>query len=54
VIPEVVVPKGGASGVVLSQGSTSGGWSLYVRNDRLAYCYNLPGVREFCVASDQP
>jgi arylsulfatase A-like enzyme len=34
------IPPDGAEGVLLCQGSSSGGWSLYVRDSRLCYAHN--------------
>jgi arylsulfatase len=46
VAADVVVPDGGASGVVIAQGGAFGGWSLYLREDGTpAYCYNLMGLQ---------
>jgi arylsulfatase len=46
VAADVVVPDGGATGVVISQGGAFGGWSLYLRADGTpAYCYNLLGLK---------
>jgi arylsulfatase len=47
VTAEVVVPEGGASGVIMSQGGAYGGWSLYAHEGKLAYCYNLFGLQRF-------
>jgi arylsulfatase len=44
---EVVVPDSGAQGVILTQGSAFGGWCLYAREGRLAYCYNFGGLRRY-------
>lgn len=41
-----------SSGVIIAQGGSIGGWSLYVKDDRLRYCYNLFGIRRFYVASE--
>jgi arylsulfatase A-like enzyme len=41
VTAEVVVPEGGASGVIVAQGGAFGGWRLYVHEGKPAYCYNL-------------
>ena len=49
---EIVVPEGGAEGVIIAQGGSIGGWSLYVKEGRLRYCYNLLGVQRFYVGSD--
>jgi arylsulfatase A-like enzyme len=52
---QVVVPDGGAEGVMISQGGAFGGWSLYATaNGRPAYCYNLFGVQRFKVYGEQP
>jgi arylsulfatase len=53
VTAEVVVPDGGAEGVLLAQGGVGGGWSLYVKDGRPRYCYNLLGVQRFYVGSDR-
>jgi arylsulfatase A-like enzyme len=51
---QVVVPDGGAEGVMISQGGAFGGWSLYAKEGRPAYCYNLFGVQRFKVYGEQP
>jgi arylsulfatase A-like enzyme len=52
---QVVVPDGGAEGVMISQGGAFGGWSLYATDGgRPAYCYNLFGLQRFKVYGDQP
>jgi arylsulfatase len=55
VTAEVVVPDGGAQGVIVAQGGAFGGWSLYATDDgRPVYCYNLFGLQQFKVQGDQP
>jgi arylsulfatase len=54
VTAELVVPDGGAEGVVIAQGGLFGGWSLYLHEGRPTYCYNLLGVRRFKVVGDEP
>jgi arylsulfatase A-like enzyme len=44
VTAEVVVPDGGATGVIMAQGGAYGGWSLYAHEGKPAYCYNLFGL----------
>ena len=44
---QVVVPKDGAKGVILAQGGLFGGWSLYTKDGRPVYCYNLLGLQKF-------
>jgi arylsulfatase len=46
---EIVVPDGGAKGVILSQGGAFGGFALYIKDGRPAYCYNLFGLQQFKV-----
>ena len=53
VTAEVVVPEGGANGVIVAQGGAFGGWSLYVTDGRPAYCYNLFGLQQFKVYADE-
>ncbi|MBI5839197.1 MAG: arylsulfatase [Chloroflexi bacterium] len=52
VTAEVVLPDGDANGVIVAQGGGFGGWSLYTKDGRLKYCYNLLGIcRYYTVAS---
>jgi arylsulfatase len=51
VTAEIEVPKSGAEGVIAAQGANIGGWSLYAKNGKLKYCYNLIGVKHFFVES---
>ncbi len=53
VTAEIVVPDGGAQGVIVAQGGSIGGWSLYVKDGKLRYCYNLLGLQRFYVDSDR-
>ncbi len=53
VTAELVVPEGGAEGVIVAQGGSIGGWSLYVKDGKPRYCYNLLGVQRFYVESDR-
>jgi arylsulfatase len=54
VTAEVVVPDDDASGVVFSQGGEFGGWSVYLDDGALTYCYNLFGLQRFKVAASAP
>jgi arylsulfatase A-like enzyme len=53
VTAELVVPKTGASGVIIAQGGAFNGWSLYVKEGKLKYCYNLLGIKLFYAGSEQ-
>jgi arylsulfatase len=52
VTAEVTVPEGGAHGVIVSQGGAFAGWSLYVKDGRPKYAYNLFGIQIFHIDSD--
>jgi arylsulfatase A-like enzyme len=54
VTAEIVVPKGGAKGVIISQGANIGGWSLYALDGKLKYCYNWGGLKHFFVEGNSP
>ena len=45
------VPKAGAQGVIVAQGGNIGGWSLYAKDGKLKYCYNLLGIQQFYAES---
>jgi len=42
----------GAEGVLIVQGGSSGGYSLYLRDRKLHYTYNYVGIQEFHIESD--
>ena len=54
VTAQIVVPDGGAEGVIVAQGGAFGGWSLYLKDGRPAYCYNLFGLQRFKVRGETP
>ncbi len=54
VTAQIVVPEAGAEGVIVAQGGAFGGWSLYAKNGKLAYCYNCFGWKSFFVHADTP
>ena len=54
VTAEIEVPASGAKGVVVAQGGNIGGWSLYAKDGKLKYCYNLGGVKYFYVEGTAP
>ena len=54
VTAEIVVPEGGAEGVIVAQGGNIGGWSLYAKDGKVKYCYNLLGLKYFYVESGKP
>jgi hypothetical protein len=53
VTAEISVPADGtAQGVIVAQGGSIGGWSLYLKDGKPRYCYNLLGIQRFYVDSD--
>jgi arylsulfatase len=54
VTADIVVPDGGARGVLIAQGGAFGGWSLYFHEGRPKYCYSFFGVQRFAVEGDAP
>jgi arylsulfatase A-like enzyme len=54
VTAQVEVPKDGAEGVVVAQGGAFGGWSLYLKDGKPTYCYNLAGLMQVKVAGEEP
>jgi len=52
VTAEVVVPDGGARGVMIAQGGAFAGWSLYAKEGKPTYCYNLLGLQQFKVEGE--
>ncbi len=51
---DVEIPESGAEGVLLSQGTAAGGYSLYVKDGRLHYVHNYVGRAEYGVVSADP
>jgi arylsulfatase len=54
VTAEIEVPEDGAKGVIVAQGGAFGGWSLYAKEGKPAYCYNLFGLQRFKVQGTDP
>ncbi len=51
---QVDVPEAGATGVIIAQGGAFGGFALYAKDGRPAYCYNLFGLQLFKVYGEDP
>ena len=52
VTANVVVPESGAAGVIVTQGGSVGGWSLYAHEGK--YCFNYFGIEHYIVTADEP
>ena len=44
---QIDVPETGANGVIIAQGGAFGGFALYAKDGKPAYCYNLFGLQQF-------
>ena len=51
---EVEISKAGANGVIIEQGGRFGGWSLYLKDGKPTYVYNLVGLERTTFAGQQP
>jgi arylsulfatase A-like enzyme len=55
VTAEVTLPdRGGAEGVIVTQGGIGGGWTLYAKAGKLKYCYNFFGIDHYMVEATAP
>jgi arylsulfatase A-like enzyme len=54
VTAEIVVPDGGANGVIIAQGGGFAGWALYLHEGKPAFCHNLLALQRFKVYGDAP
>ena len=50
---EVEIPKGRASGVLICHGSNAGGYTLFVKDNKLHYVHNYVGTQEFHLESGE-
>ena len=53
VTAQIVVPEAGGQGVIISQGGAFGGFSVYMKDGKPAYCYNLFGLQRFTVSDEE-
>ncbi|KQX06934.1 MULTISPECIES: arylsulfatase [unclassified Leifsonia] len=54
VTAEVEVPASGLEGVIIAQGGRFGGWSLYAKEGRMKFVYNVLGIQEFATEATEP
>jgi arylsulfatase len=52
VTAQLNVPDSGAEGVIIAQGGAFAGWSLYAKEGKPVYCYNLLGLQRFKIEGD--
>ena len=53
VTAELEVPTEGAEGVIIAQGGRFGGWSLYAKDGRAKFHYNVLGINSYRHRSDR-
>ncbi|MBI1181165.1 MAG: sulfatase-like hydrolase/transferase [Alphaproteobacteria bacterium] len=51
---DVVVPQGGAKGVLVTQGGRFGGWGMYVKDDKVVFHYNALDPRRYTIRAQEP
>ena len=51
---EVLIPKEGAEGMLMTQGGRLAGYALYVKEGRLHYIHNYVGLEKFELVSGEP
>jgi arylsulfatase len=55
VTAEITMPKGRtANGVIITQGGSVGGWTLYAKDGKLKYCYNFFGIEHYFAEASSP
>jgi arylsulfatase len=54
VTADLVIPAGGAKGVIISQGGLFGGWSLYVKDGKPKLAYNWLAREKYTIDGSEP
>jgi arylsulfatase len=54
VTSDLEVPAQGAEGVIIAQGGRFGGWSLYAKDGKAKFVYNVLGIKWFNVEATKP
>ena len=54
VTADLEVPAKGAAGVMIAQGGRFGGWSLYAKDGKAKFYYNVLGIKSYEVESSSP
>ncbi|MBI1824768.1 MAG: arylsulfatase [Planctomycetes bacterium] len=50
---EVVIPQGGAEGMLITHGGRFAGYGLYLLKGKPVFCYNLAGVARYTIAGTE-
>src|SRR5207344_2104605 len=51
---DLVIPEGGAEGVIVAEADHLGGFALFVQDGKLKHTYSMLGVLEYTQAAEQP
>jgi arylsulfatase A-like enzyme len=51
---EIVAPEGNTEGVIIAQGGRFGGWSVYAKDGKAKFTYNVLGIQSFTVEAERP
>jgi arylsulfatase len=51
---DLVVPEGGAEGVIVAEADHLGGFALFVHDGKLKHTYSMLGVLEYTQAAERP
>jgi arylsulfatase len=54
VTADISVPEAGVEGVIIAQGGRFGGWTVYAKDNRLKFVYNVLGIHHYATVSDDP
>jgi Concanavalin A-like lectin/glucanases superfamily len=54
VTAEIEIGSKSANGVIIAQGGKFGGWSVYARDGKLKFTYNVLGIHEFPTEATEP
>jgi len=54
IVADLDVPDAGANGVIVTHGGLPGGYSFYVKNNRLIFHYNLAGLAQYHIVAQRP
>lgn len=50
---EIEIPDQGAAGPIVAMGGDTNGWSLYIKEDKVTFCYNLSAVQYTFIRSEK-
>ena len=54
VTAEIELNGNPGNGVIVTQGGEAGGWSMYLKDGKLKYCYNFFGIEQYIISAEKP